>query len=125
MTETQACDSTRPATGHPAVGHPDAGRRAVGHPAVGHPDAGRRAEVMTSLRPLAIDVGVPLGGFYLLHDVFGVSLWLSLALSSIPPAIRAVAGFAAGRTANLLALLMLAVNLAGIVVSFLTGDRGP
>jgi hypothetical protein len=77
---------------------------------------------MASLRPLAIDVGVPLGGFYLLHDVLGISLWLSLALSSIPPAIRAVAGFAAGRTANPLALLMLAVNLAGIVVSFLTGD---
>ena len=60
-----------------------------------------------------------------LHDVAGASLWLSLALGSIPPAIRAVAGFAAGRTANLLALLMLAVNLAGIVVSFLTGDPRP
>ena len=33
-----------------------------------------------------------------------------------------MAGFAAERRANLLALLMLAVNLAGIVVSFLTGD---
>ncbi len=85
MTETQACESTRPATGHPTVGHPD---------------ARRRAEVMASLRPLAIDVGVPLGGFYLLHDVLGISLWLSLALSSIPPAIRAVAGFAAGRMAR-------------------------
>jgi hypothetical protein len=49
-------------------------------------------------------------------------LWLALALSSIPPAIRAVAGIATERRANLLALLMLAVNLAGIVVSFLTGD---
>jgi hypothetical protein len=78
--------------------------------------------VLTSLRPLAIDVGVPLGSFYLLHDVAGVSLWLSLALTSILPAARAVAGFAAERRANLLALLMLAVNLAGIVVSFLTGD---
>ena len=78
--------------------------------------------MLTSLRPLAVDVGVPLATFYVLHDAFGVSLWLSLALSSIPPAIRTVAGFAAERTANLLALLMLAVNLAGIVVSFLTGD---
>ena len=76
----------------------------------------------SSLRPLAIDVGVPLAVFYLLHDVAGASLWMSLALSSIPPAARAVAGFAAGRTANLLALLVLAVNLAGIAVSFLTGD---
>jgi hypothetical protein len=81
-----------------------------------------RADLLTSLRPLAIDIGVPLGSFYLLHDVFGLSLWLSLALTSIPPAVRAVAGFAAERKANLLALLMLAVNLAGIVVSFLSGD---
>ena len=78
--------------------------------------------MLTSLRPLAIDVGVPLGSFYLLHDVVGVSLWLSLALSSVPPAVRAMASFVAERKANLLALLMLAVNLAGIVASFLTGD---
>ena len=93
------------------------------HPtAVGHrADPDHRADLLTSLRPLAIDVGVPLGSFYLLHDVFGVSLWLSLALSSIPAAGRTMAGFAE-RKANLLALLMLAVNLAGIVVSFLSGD---
>src|SRR5580693_145634 len=83
---------------------------------------GPRADLLTSLRPLAIDIGVPLGSFYLLHDVFGVSLWLSLALSSVPAALRTMAGFAAERKANLLALLMLTVNLAGIVVSFLSGD---
>ena len=57
-----------------------------------------------------------------MHDAAGASLWLSLALSSIPAAIRAVAALAAERRANLLALLMLAVNLA------LTGifqRRGP
>jgi hypothetical protein len=82
----------------------------------------RRAGLLTSLRSLAIDVGVPLGSFYLLHDVCGISLWLSLALASIPPVIRAVAGFAVERKANLLALLMVAVNLAGLVISFLSGD---
>jgi hypothetical protein len=76
----------------------------------------------TALRPLLIDVGVPLGTYYLLRDAFGLSLWLSLALSSVGPAIRAVFGIAAERKLNVLALLMLAVNLAGIVVSFLTGD---
>jgi hypothetical protein len=87
-----------------------------------HPDVDHRADLLMSLRPLAIDIGVPLGCFYLLHDVFGVSLWLSLALSSIPAAVRTLAGFAVERKANLLALLMIAVNLAGIVVSFLSGD---
>ena len=76
----------------------------------------------TALRPLVIDVGVPLATYYLLHGAFGLSVWLSLALSSAGPAARAVFGIAAERKLNVLALLMLAVNLAGIVVSFLTGD---
>jgi hypothetical protein len=85
-------------------------------------EPGRRGEVAAALRPLAVDVGVPLGSYYLLHGAFGLSVWLSLVLSSIGPAARAAGGLAAGRRLNLLAALMLAVNLAGIAVSFLTGD---
>jgi len=76
----------------------------------------------TALRPLLIDVGIPLGTYYLLHNAFGVSLWLSLALSSIGPALRATAGLVAKRELNWLAVLMLAVSVAGILASFLTGD---
>jgi hypothetical protein len=76
----------------------------------------------TALRPLLIDVGIPLGTYYLLHNAFGVSLWLSLALSGIGPALRATAGLVAKRELNGLAVLMLAVSVAGILVSFLTGD---
>jgi hypothetical protein len=76
----------------------------------------------TALRPLLIDVGIPLGTYYLLHNAFGVSLWLSLTLSSIGPALRATAGLVAKRELNGLAVLMLAVSVAGILVSFLTGD---
>jgi hypothetical protein len=75
-----------------------------------------------ALRPLLLDVGVPVGSYYLLHGGFGLSVWLSLTLSSVGPAVRAIAGLAAERKLNGLALLMLAVNLAGIAVSFLTGD---
>jgi hypothetical protein len=81
--------------------------------------------VASALRPLAIDVAVPLGSYYLLHAAFGLSVWLSLALSSVGPAIRAISatsGIAAERKLNVLAAAMLAVNLAGIVVNFLTGD---
>ena len=84
--------------------------------------ADRRPDLAGALRPLVIDVGIPLGTYYLLRDGFGVSLWLSLALSSIGPAVRAIAGLVAERKLNLLAVLMLAVNLAGIGISFLTGD---
>jgi hypothetical protein len=82
----------------------------------------RRPGLARALRPLAIDVGIPLGTYYLLRDAFGVSLWLSLALSSIGPAVRSITGLVAERKLNLLAVLMLAVSLAGIGISFLTGD---
>jgi hypothetical protein len=84
--------------------------------------ADRRRDLAGALRPLLIDVGIPVGVYYLLRNAFGVSLWLSLALSSIGPAVRAIAGLVAERKLNLLAALMLAVNLVGIVVSFLAGD---
>jgi hypothetical protein len=89
-------------------------------PAVPAPRPG--AGLATALRPLAIDVGIPVGTYYLLHGAFGLSLWLALALSSVGPAIRAVIGIATERKLNGLAAGMVAVNLAGIVVSFLTGD---
>jgi hypothetical protein len=123
MTQTSCPPPSIEAAAAPATQATPAGSGREHPTAVDHrADPDHRADLLTSLRPLAIDVGVPLGSFYLLHDVFGVSLWLSLALSSIPAAGRTMAGFAAERKANLLALLMLAVNLAGIVVSFLSGD---
>jgi hypothetical protein len=75
-----------------------------------------------ALRPLAIDVGLPLGSYYLLHSALGLSLWLSLALSSVVPVARTITGMATRRELNTLAVLMLTVNIAGIVVSFITGD---
>src|SRR6516162_11211558 len=84
--------------------------------------ADRRRDLAAALRPLLVDVGIPVGIYYLLRDAFGVSVWLSLALSSIGPAVRAIVGLVAERKLNLLAVLMLAVNLAGIAAGFLTGD---
>ena len=86
------------------------------------PRSADRRDLAAALRPLLVDVGIPVGTYYLLRSAFGMSLWLSLALSSIGPAVRAIAGLVAERTLNLLAVLMLAVTLAGIAVSFLTGD---
>ena len=83
---------------------------------------GRGGEVAAALRPLVIDVGVPLGSYYLLYGALGLSVWLSLALSSIGPGGPAAWGLAAERKPNLMAMLMLAVSLAGIAVSLMTGD---
>jgi hypothetical protein len=85
-------------------------------------ETGRGQATASSLRSLAIDVAVPLGSYYLMRDALGLSLWLSLALSSIVPVIRSVFAAVAERRLNVLAMLMLAVNIAGIAVSFWTGD---
>src|ERR1700735_1714618 len=121
---TQA--STKPVPNDDAPARSRAAGAGGASPAAGGSAAQSHAptppDVARGLRPLLLDVGVPLGTFYLLRDGFGLSVWLSLALSSVGPAARAVGGIAAERKLNVLALLMLAVNVAGIVVSFLTGD---
>ena len=131
MTATQTRNpETNPRPGHqvgapagpPPAGRAPAGRASAGRGPAGRAPTGQRPDLAGTLRPLAIDIGIPLGTYYLLRDGFGASLWLSLALSSIGPAVRAIAGLVAERTLNLLAVLMLAVNLAGIGISFLTGD---
>src|ERR1700722_424623 len=86
------------------------------------PEPDQRRQVARSLVPLVVDVGIPVGSYYLLHAGLGLSLWLSLALSSVVPAVRSVTGLVARRELNVLALLMLFVNVAGIVISFATGD---
>jgi len=115
-----------PADGSPADGPPldgsPADRAAADREATDREAPGRRPDLAGTLRPLAIDIGIPLGTYYLLRNAFGLSLWLSLALSSIGPAVRSIAGLVAERKLNLLAVLMLAVNLAGIGISFLSGD---
>jgi hypothetical protein len=115
-----------PADGVPAdrqaADRTPAGRASAGRAPAGRAPADRGPGVAASLRPLLIDVGIPVGTYYLLRDAFGLSLWLSLALSSIGPAVRSVAGLVKERKLNLLAVLMLTVNLAGIGISFLTGD---
>jgi hypothetical protein len=77
---------------------------------------------LRSLRSLAIDIAVPLGLYYLLRDGFGQSLVLSLAVSSILPAARTIYSVVRERELNLLAALILVVNIVGIGISFAAGD---
>jgi hypothetical protein len=75
----------------------------------------------SALRPLVFDLGVPLGSYYMLRKL-GVDLVPSLALSSVVPAGRAIAGLVRDRTFNGLATLIVVVNVVSIAVSFWTGD---
>lgn len=80
------------------------------------------ANLREALAPLVLDVAVPLGTYYLAHSAFGLSTMTALMVSSIVPAIRTVAGLFRKREWNALATLMLVVNLAGIALTFFTGD---
>ncbi|MEV7597987.1 VC0807 family protein [Kitasatospora sp. NPDC089797] len=76
----------------------------------------------SGLRPLALDVAAPLVGYYLLHSTCGLSEFAALAWSSVFPAARTVLGLLGERRLNLWAALMLTVNLAGLALTFVTGD---
>ncbi|WP_252395045.1 VC0807 family protein [Streptantibioticus parmotrematis] len=79
-------------------------------------------ELVNNLKPLVLDIAIPLGSYYALHDGFGVGLVMSLALSSVVPAARTVFSLIKDRRVNGLAALMLAVNVIGIALSFVTGN---
>jgi hypothetical protein len=76
---------------------------------------------LTALRPLLLDLAVPLGSYFLLRRA-GVGVVTSLALSSALPAVRTVAGVVRNRTLNALAALIVAVNAVSIAVSYWSGD---
>lgn len=75
----------------------------------------------TALRPLIVDVGIPLGSYYLMRH-FGVAIVPALALSSIVPTADGIISLVKDRVVNALALLMVAVNVVGIAVTFWSGD---
>ncbi|MFY4719365.1 VC0807 family protein [Streptomyces sp. LaBMicrA B280] len=78
--------------------------------------------MLDNLRPLIIDVVVPIGAYYVLKDGLGASTIAALAWSSVVPAARTVWGLVRERRANALACLILVVNLVSLLVSTLAGD---
>ncbi|MBX6385526.1 MAG: hypothetical protein IRZ07_21560 [Microbispora sp.] len=82
----------------------------------------RRSTLGTLLTPLALDVAAPLVCYYVLHGAFGVSEVAAMAVSGVIPSARVVHGIVRDRALNGLAGLTLAVNVAGIALSFVTGD---
>lgn len=96
---------------------------AAAHEAAGDAAATQQeSPLVATFKPLLLDIAIPVGGYYLLHAGFGVGLVMSLALSSVVPAIRTITAALRDRSFNGLAGLMLVVNMVGIALSFLTGD---
>ncbi|SRR5581483_1499981 len=78
-------------------------------------------DARAALRPLVIDLVIPLTSYYILRAA-GAGLVLSLALSSVVPAARAVVGLIRSRDVNALAILIVAVNMVSIAISFWSGN---
>ncbi len=71
---------------------------------------------------LLLDVGVPIGSYYLLKSGFGMSAVAALGWSSVIPVLRTGWGVFRRREVNALPLLILLANLVGLLLSFETGD---
>ncbi|MGW2956857.1 VC0807 family protein [Streptomyces sp. NPDC001220] len=82
----------------------------------------RQPSVLDNLRPLIVDVAVPLGSYYLFKGAFGMSTFAALAWSSVVPALRTVWSVARERRGNAFAGLILLVNLVSLALSFVSGD---
>jgi len=78
-------------------------------------------DARAALRPLVMDLAIPLASYYILRAA-GAGLVLSLALSSVVPAARAAAGLIRSREVNALAILIVAVNTVSIAISFWSGN---
>jgi hypothetical protein len=81
-----------------------------------------RRSRLANLKPLLIDVGLPIGSYYLLKDALGLGTVAALAWSSVGPALRTGWSVVKKRELNGLSSLILLVNVAGVLLSFLTGD---
>ncbi|MEU6105601.1 VC0807 family protein [Streptomyces flaveolus] len=71
---------------------------------------------------LLLDVGVPVGSYYLLEGAFGMSSVAALGWSSVVPVLRTGWGLSRHREVNGLPVLILLVSLAGLLLGFGTGD---
>ncbi|MEU6448947.1 VC0807 family protein [Streptomyces sp. NPDC046979] len=71
---------------------------------------------------LFLDVGVPIGSYYLLKGVFGMSAVAALGWSTVVPVLRTGWGVLKQRDVNALPLLILLANIVGLLLSFETGD---
>ncbi|MGC4946343.1 VC0807 family protein [Streptomyces sp. DT224] len=92
----------------------------VDTPAGATPIAPRKA-LVDSLKPLLVDVALPLAAYYALKGA-GFSTFAALAWSSVVPAVRTVWGAVRERRLNGLAALMVSVNVVSLLLGLVAGD---
>ncbi|OKJ76236.1 VC0807 family protein [Streptomyces sp. CB02460] len=79
-----------------------------------------RKALVDSLKPLLVDVALPLAAYYALKAA-GLSTFGALAWSSVVPAVRTVWGAVRERRLNGLAALMVSVNAVSLLLGLVSG----
>ncbi|WP_328900225.1 hypothetical protein OHR86_09910 [Streptomyces sp. NBC_00441] len=80
-----------------------------------------RKALVDSLKPLLVDVALPLAAYYALKAA-GFSTFGALAWSSVVPLVRTVWGAVRDRRLNALAALMVSVNAVSLLLGLVSGD---
>lgn len=71
--------------------------------------------------PLALDLGLPLGAYYLARDVVGTTMIAAFVASGCASLVGMATTLARERRLNSLSALVLGVNIAGILLTFVGG----
>ncbi|WP_375491340.1 VC0807 family protein [uncultured Jatrophihabitans sp.] len=82
------------------------------------PPAGWR----TTLRPLAVDLALPFGAYYVSRDVLGTTMITAFAVSGAVSLGTLLVSLRRERRVSALSALVLAVNVAGLALTFVGGD---
>ncbi|PZT75159.1 MULTISPECIES: VC0807 family protein [unclassified Streptomyces] len=90
-------------------------------PVAGAAPIAPRKALVDSLKPLLVDVALPLASYYALKAA-GLSTFAALAWSSAVPAVRTVWGAVRERRLNGLAALMVSVNAVSLLLGLVAGD---
>ena len=82
------------------------------------------AKTESAITPILLDIVIPLGIYYLLHDGLGMSLVTSMACSSILPAIRTISvGIRDHRLDTLAALMLTLCTVPFLLYRVIAEDR--
>jgi hypothetical protein len=77
---------------------------------------------LSRLLPLILDIGLPLGSYYLLKNAFGVDTITSLVVSGLVPAARTIWTTVRAGKPDQFALAVLVLTIVSIPVTLLTGS---
>lgn len=85
-------------------------------------DSDKSQNPLSRLLPLILDIGLPLGSYYLLKNAFGVDVIPALVISGLVPAARTIWTTLRSGRPDQFALAVLILTVVSIPITLLTGS---